>query len=182
VPVDELYARLGRRPLTEPGRREPGLLGQLLSFGVIGALSTIAYALLYLLLVHLMPAQAANFGALLITAIANTAANRRFTFGVRGRARVATHHAQALVVFGLAWLITAGSLAALNTWAPGASAWVEVAVLTAANIVATLLRFVLLRGWVFRRRSAQNTHFSYQPRQTIPLPSTPTVDQKASRR
>jgi len=28
---------------------------------------------------------------------------------------------------------------------------IEVAVLIAANLVATALRFVLLRGWVFRR-------------------------------
>ncbi|GAA4168813.1 bifunctional glycosyltransferase family 2/GtrA family protein [Gryllotalpicola koreensis] len=155
LPVDELYARLGRQPLSAEAGHRQGLLMQLLSFGLIGGLSTVAYAVLYLVLAHAMPAQAANFVALLVTAIANTAANRRFTFGVRGRSHAATHHAQGLVVFGIAWLITSGSLLGLHAWYPRATAGVEVVTLTAANVVATLLRFVLLRWWVFRRGSSQ---------------------------
>ncbi|HEY0246744.1 MAG TPA: bifunctional glycosyltransferase family 2/GtrA family protein [Gryllotalpicola sp.] len=151
LPVDELYARFGRQPLGAPAAARQGLLVQLLSFGLIGGLSTVAYAVLYLVLAHTMPAQLANFVALLVTAIANTAANRRFTFGVRGRSRAATHHAQGLVVFGVAWLITSGSLFGLNVWYPHAGHGAEVVVLTAANVVATLVRFVLLRWWVFRR-------------------------------
>ena len=50
----------------------------------IGVLSTIAYALLYLALVPLIGALGANAAALAITAVANTAANRRLTFGVKG--------------------------------------------------------------------------------------------------
>src|SRR4030095_5647007 len=47
----------------------------------IGVLSTIAYALLYLGLVPVLGALGANAAALAITAVANTAANRRLTFG-----------------------------------------------------------------------------------------------------
>ena len=47
----------------------------------------LAYLLLFLLLRGLAGAQGANLVALLVTAVANTAANRRFTFGVRGRDR-----------------------------------------------------------------------------------------------
>ena len=57
---------------------------QLVSFALIGAASTLAYAVLYLALRQAMPAQAANALSLLLTAVANTAANRRLTFGVRG--------------------------------------------------------------------------------------------------
>src|SRR4051794_37112617 len=46
----------------------------------IGVLSTIAYALLYLGLARLLGALGANAAALAITAVANTAANRRLTF------------------------------------------------------------------------------------------------------
>ena len=56
----------------------------------------------------------ANVVALLLTAIANTAANRAYTFGVRGRARVVRHQGQGLAVFALAWALTSGSLAALH--------------------------------------------------------------------
>ena len=41
-------------------------------------------------------AQAANVVALLVTAVLNTAANRAFTFGVRGRGRAPRHQAQGL--------------------------------------------------------------------------------------
>ena len=142
-------------PLTSDGAfaatpARAGLVGQLARFAVVGVLSTLAYALLYLVLAGPFGAQVANVVALLLTAIGNTAANRAYTFGVRGRARVVRHHGQGLAVFALAWALTSGSLAALHALAPGASRLVELVVLCAANLVATALRFVLLRGWVFR--------------------------------
>ncbi len=55
-------------------------------------------------------------------------------------------------MFGIAWAITAGSLVLLHTTVPGASHGAEVLVLTGANLVATLVRFVLFKAWVFRTR------------------------------
>ncbi|MDQ4215599.1 bifunctional glycosyltransferase family 2/GtrA family protein [Microbacterium capsulatum] len=150
IPVDDIYREIGRHPYAQP---TVPLFAQLVRFGVIGVLSTVAYALAYLLFQLAMPAQAANFLALLVTAIANTAANRRFTFGIRGRSGAAAHHLQGLVVFGMAWLLTSGSLVLLHATDPHPGAFVEVGVLTVANLVATLLRFVLLRVWVFRDRA-----------------------------
>ncbi|MFJ8895632.1 glycosyltransferase [Leifsonia sp. NPDC102414] len=148
IPLESVYAELGRRPFDPP--RPPSFFGQVVRFGVVGVLSTAAYAVLYLLLQGLIPAQLANFAALLITTIANTGANRRFTFGVRGRSGAVRHQFQGLIVFGVAWGMTAGSLAVLHLSAPGAGARAELIVLTVANLVATLVRFVLLRLWVFR--------------------------------
>jgi putative flippase GtrA len=119
-------------------------------FAVIGATSTLAYLVLYAVLRDAVAAQIANAVALLVTAIANTAANRRFTFAIRGRPRIVTHQVQSLVVFGLALGLTAGSLALLQALDPRSSRGVELAVLTAANLIATVLRFLLLRVWVFR--------------------------------
>ena len=45
----------------------------------------------------------ANALSLLVTAVANTAANRRLTFGVRGAAGRLRHQGQGLAVFALAW-------------------------------------------------------------------------------
>ena len=59
--------------------------GPIATFMGIGVLSTIAYALLYLGLAPLLGALGANAAALAITAVANTAANRRLTFGVTGQ-------------------------------------------------------------------------------------------------
>lgn len=157
IPVEAVYAELGRRPFAPP--RPPSFFGQVVRFAIVGVLSTAAYALLYLLLSGVLGGQVANFAALLLTAVANTGANRRFTFGVRGRPGMVRHQFQGLVVFGIAWALTSGSLAVLHATAPGASARAELIVLTAANLFATLLRFGLLRLWVFRsaRRAAAGT-------------------------
>jgi putative flippase GtrA len=142
----------GRVPLPPFRGHAPSFAAQVLRFGVVGIASTAAYLLLYLVLRVAMPAQAANALALLATAIANTAANRRLTFAIRGRARAVTHQAQGLLVFGLALGVTSGSLTLLHALAGRPAKSDEIAVLVGANLLATVLRFVLLRGWVFRER------------------------------
>jgi hypothetical protein len=80
LPLTEVRAQLGRQPLRDPAAAPevpPGLLRQLVRFGFIGVLSTLAYLVLFVLARGFMGAQAANFGALAVTAMANTAANRR---------------------------------------------------------------------------------------------------------
>ncbi|MFI2559891.1 bifunctional glycosyltransferase family 2/GtrA family protein [Nocardia farcinica] len=151
LPLDELRAAIGREPLV-PGV-PLGMVGQVVRFAIIGVLSTLAYMLLYLVLQPVAGAQGANFLALLLTAIANTAANRAFTFGVRGPGRVLTHQFQGLLIFGFGLLVTSGSLFALHRWAPAAPVHVELVVLVTANLVATLARFLGLR-WVFRNPPA----------------------------
>ncbi|MGH7290577.1 MAG: dolichyl-phosphate beta-glucosyltransferase, partial [Myxococcota bacterium] len=70
LPLCELQAALGREPLV-PGVPK-GMVGQLVRFGIVGVASTLAYALLYLVLHPALGAQAANLVALLVTAVANT--------------------------------------------------------------------------------------------------------------
>jgi putative flippase GtrA len=123
------------------------LLLQVVSFAAVGIASTIAYVLLYLLLRGVMPAQPANVLSLLVTAVANTAANRRLTFGISGRLNAARHQVKGLIAFGIGLALTSGALAALNHPSRG----LEVSVLVAANLVATVIRFVLYRTWVFRK-------------------------------
>jgi len=126
------------------------LISQFARFLVIGVASTGVYVLLYLLLRGVLGAQPANAASLLITAVANTAANRRFTFGIRGRTRAARHQVLGLIAFGINLALTAGALDALHAVFPHASRAAEVAVLILANLIATVVRFGLYRGWVFR--------------------------------
>ncbi|NED30795.1 GtrA family protein, partial [Streptomyces anulatus] len=86
------------------------------------------------------------------SAVANTAANRRLTFGVRGRGGAVRHQAQGLVVFAIGLALTSGSLAALGAASGAPSHGTELAVLITANLAATVLRFLLLRAWVFPER------------------------------
>jgi putative flippase GtrA len=143
LPLRELQASLGREPLV-PGV-PPGMVGQLVRFAIVGIVSTLAYALLYLVLHATMGAQAANLVALLLTAIANTTANRAFTFGVRGRTGVARHQVHGLLVFAFGLAITSGSLFVLHRFDPTVGKEFELSVLVVANLVATSVRFVALR-------------------------------------
>jgi putative flippase GtrA len=154
LPLAELRGQLGRNPDPVPGV-PTGLPGQLVRFAAIGVASTLAYALLFLLMRDPVGAYAANLLALVITAVGNTAANRRLTFGVRGSTGAATHQLQGLMVFALGLALTSGALAALHTWLPAASQAVELLVLIVANAVATLLRFVAYRSWIFRTHTAR---------------------------
>jgi putative flippase GtrA len=150
LPLHELRTAAGRDDVAVAGvpRR---LAGQAVRFATIGVLSTLAYLLLFVLARPSMGAQTANLLALLVTAIGNTAANRRYTFGVRNGSAL-RHQAQGLVVFALGLALTSTSLwlLALATASPPRA--VEVAVLIIANLLATALRFVLLRAWVFRSK------------------------------
>ena len=133
--------------LRGPGPGARGLPLQIARFTVIGVASTIAYVALFLLFRLAMPAQAANVVSLLLTAVANTAANRRLTFGISGRSNAARHQVKGLIAFGLGLALTSGSLAVLGH----AGRLTEICVLLAANLVATVIRFLLYRYWVFGR-------------------------------
>lgn len=119
---------------------------------MVGVLSTLFYLLLYSGFRSFSGSQIANALALLVSAVANTAANRRLTFGVRGRGSAVRHQAQGLVVFGIGLALTSGSLAALNAATSSPAHSTELAVLIAANLAATVLRFLLFRAWVFPDR------------------------------
>ena len=151
----------------DPGATGSGPAGrgriasQLARFAVIGAASTGAYVLLYLLLRGVLAPQPANAVSLLATAVANTAANRRFTFGIRGRTRAARHQVLGLVAFGIGLALTSGALDALHALFPHASRGVEVAVLVLANLIATIVRFALYRGLVFRDQPNDKERISH---------------------
>ena len=122
---------------------------QVARFAVIGVASTIAYVVLFLLLRGVISAQAANVVSLRVTAVANTAANRRLTFGISGRSNAARHQVKGLIAFGIGLALTSGALAVLNSGTARHGRVTEVLVLIAANLVATVIRFLMYRHWVF---------------------------------
>ncbi|GLZ37361.1 sugar translocase [Actinokineospora sp. NBRC 105648] len=151
LPITELRAQLGRGAISsDPPGVPSGLLRQVVRFAAVGVVSTLAYLLLFVLLRGQVGPQPANLVALLVTAVGNTAANRRLTFGVRGSDGAARHQFQGLLVFALGLGLTSGALALLHGMTSPARA-TELVVLVGANLLATVLRFLLLRGWVFRR-------------------------------
>jgi putative flippase GtrA len=141
----------GLHGLRQAAPRSTGLT-QLIRFCLIGFVSTAAYAGLYWLLRERWSAPLSNAVALVLTGVANTAANRRLTFGVRGRRWLGRDHLGGLTALAVALMTTSGAIAVLHALAPDTSRLVELAVLTTANVVATITRFLLLRAWIHHPR------------------------------
>lgn len=141
--VDRTFRRTARTALATPLAR----------FLLVGVASTLAYALLFLALAAPLGSSLASATALAITAVANTAANRRLTFGVRGRENRLRQQAAGLVVFTLTLALTTGSLDLLHRLDRHASSTVELSALLAGTLAATVTRYAALRSWVFRRPS-----------------------------
>lgn len=119
---------------------------QFLRFAAIGAACGLTHVVLFLAFRTVMPALAANALGLFLTAVLNTAANRRFTFGVRGRRNALRHQFEGGLTFLLSLACTSASLLLVDSELSYAA---ELAVLLAGDAVATLIRFTLLRHWVF---------------------------------
>jgi putative flippase GtrA len=133
-------------------RRLPPVVGQLLWYTAIGAVMTLAYLGLYAVLRNVLAPQPANVVAWVATAVADTAANRRLTFGITGRSGAVRAQGEGLAVFLLGLAITSGSLALLDRLVAQPGRPLELAVLLGANLGAGLVRFVLLKVWVFSPR------------------------------
>jgi putative flippase GtrA len=173
LPLTTLRQRFGRLPLPGVASASPSTRRQLVVFAVIGSLSALAYLLLFLLLRDVGTAQEANLGALLVTTFGNTTANRRWTFGVCGRAGAGRAQLQGLLIFAIGLALTSGALAVLRAAVPAASRVVEIGVLVTATALATVLRFALFRFWVFRldrSSEAASPQAALSPR-TVSAPS-----------
>jgi putative flippase GtrA len=144
LPLQELTSSFGRAPASN------GLAGQLFRFSAVGVLSTLAYVALFLGLSGPFGAQGANVAALALSTIGNTALNRHFTFGVKGWANMTQHQLQASVVFLLALALTSTTLFTAHGIFGDPGRLTELGLLVVANGAATLVRFLMLRRWVFR--------------------------------
>jgi putative flippase GtrA len=136
-------------------------------FMAVGVASTLAYAVLYVLLRGVLAAGAANAVALALTAVGNTAANRRLTFGVRGRAGLVRQHAMGAFVFLITLGLTSGALAVLHALVAHPSRLVEAAVLVVASTCATVTRYIGLRSWVFAGQSRGRASVELQPVENV---------------
>ncbi|MBT2595761.1 GtrA family protein [Arthrobacter sp. ISL-72] len=142
-----------RRPATKHYRgilRFPAVR-QLLRFTGVGIVCTVTSLALYALLRPWLGPQPANAAALIITSLMNTALNRRLTFKIAGRGKIAKDHFSGLVVIVIALVLTGGSLGVLHWFNPDAGMSNELLTTTLSGFLATAVRFVLLRHWIFRR-------------------------------
>ncbi|MEU6644700.1 bifunctional glycosyltransferase family 2/GtrA family protein [Saccharomonospora sp. NPDC046836] len=136
-------------------RSEGALSWEVVSFAVIGVISTVANLALYGLFRTWWPVLVANLAALVLTTLFNTEANRRFTFAAANKARGAAH-LQGFVVFGLYYAFTSAALLVLHQIDPSPARALELVVLFVTSMLGTAGRFVLLRSWVFRKAKGED--------------------------
>jgi putative flippase GtrA len=146
----ELRRDLGveREPLPR-APLDPRLGSQLIRFASIGVVSTAVFGLLFAVLASELGPVLADVVALVGCAAANTAANRRLTFALRGSAGRARHHLGGLLIGVLPLVASLVAIGALGLAGVTSTASLLV-VLTLLSGACALGRFVLLRRWVFQ--------------------------------
>lgn len=132
---------LSRPPLSDDMGR------QMVSFAAVGAASTVASLAIYLGTRNALAAAPAAGIAYGLVTLVNSWANRRFTFGHRGRADRGRHVLRAGVaaIFGVVSSMLVALLASDHYVR-------ESLALITLWLALSILRFALLRAWVFRAR------------------------------
>ncbi len=120
---------------------------------VAGVAATGLQAVLFLALQPVLGAQPANLVALAITTVGNTEFHRRVTFATR-KYHAGKRHFQDLVTFAFYAAYGSIVLASLDAMITEPTALEQTGVLLAASVVGGIVRFAVLRWWVFERRSA----------------------------
>ena len=120
---------------------------QLVLFAKIGVVSTLVSLVLFLMLRGSVGPVWANLIAVGATAVGNTWANRRYTFGHRDSRQRGRHYMGGVAISLAGLLLTSLALTAVT----GSIA--QVVVLLASWSITTVARFGLLRNWVFRARA-----------------------------
>jgi len=148
--VAKTFIRGGGRvdlgPLSRPGLSDD-MGRQLVSFGVVGASSTVASLGIYLGTRGALDAAPAAGLAYGVVTLVNSWANRRFTFGHRGRADRGSH----LLRLAVAAAVGVASSVAVAHWTSDHLVRESLALVGLWLMLATI-RFALLRAWVFRSR------------------------------
>ena len=148
--------RLMRRPsgaaLSQSRLADNQLAGQAARFVSIGIVSTLLFAMLLVLLSPALGIVAADIIALLVCSIANTSANRRLTFAARGRVDRRRHYGIGIALGFLPIVLTLTMLVLLHA-ADVSSTVVTICALTVTSGATAVLRFVLLRRWLFGPRT-----------------------------
>ncbi len=152
---------LGR--LLDDDRLRPGTVvrhdqvfaDELLRFAGVGVVSTAVYLALVVLLHETFGIYLANALAIVACSLGNTAVHRRLT---RRPGTGAAHRRQATVGAALMVVSMVGTTAALAaTRAVGLDALLpEMVALTVGNLAAAVIRFGILRTWVFRPSFGSN--------------------------
>ena len=130
------------RQLTLPGRRT------LLVYATVGLASNLTYLALYRALEPVLAPLTANLLALLVTTAGNTAAHRRYTFGIRDRSRILISQLGGFAGMSISLAVSTVALAALDALDSQPSTLLALTTLWVATALAAWLRFGPLRNQI----------------------------------
>lgn len=135
----------------EPAGRVP-LLRQIASFAVVGGLATLAFFAVYNGMRLLANPFTSNAVAIVVSSLLNFTMNRRFTFGWHGWRRWMRQLAEFSAVLAVTLGASSAGLAALFTIHPDPGIVEENVAVVVASGALFVVRFWLLRLWVFDHR------------------------------
>jgi putative flippase GtrA len=121
-------------------RPQPGPAGRVAHLAGIGAVSTLAFALLFALLYGQLGAVGADLVALVFCSTGNLAANRRYTFRSRGPVGRGRYYARGVGLALLPVASTLGGLALISALGAGGLV-LDLVVLTLANLSSSAVRW-----------------------------------------
>jgi len=122
---------------------------ELARFAGVGVVSTVVYAVLFLLLRPVAGVVGANLCALALCTVGNTAAHGRVTFGARPPVGPRAQLAGSAVLFVTTAALTTAALGvALLIGGPAVGP--QVLAIVVGTALAALVRFAVLKAWLFR--------------------------------
>jgi putative flippase GtrA len=129
-------------------RLDGEVVRQLARYAVVGVLGTAVSAVLYVVFRTWWDTVPANLAAIVLSTIASTEANRRFTFGgaVVDRTREYLQNGGTVTFYAF---YSSAILLLLDQVVGDPTALQESLVVAGASVVGGLVRFVVLRNWVF---------------------------------
>ena len=145
--------RLGRATAVRDVTPQDVTAEPLLRFAGVGVISTLGHLSLLLGLRPLVGVMGANAVALALCTLLNTAVHRELTRNMHGGSTKARFSVIVSGLFLISLALTSTALVAAQAAIPGSLALALLAV-TGANAVASVIRFAILRAWVFRPESA----------------------------
>jgi putative flippase GtrA len=158
--------RMSHGRALRPGRRTPPPGGtdqvagdQLMRFAGVGLISTLGYLFLFVAWRPLAGTFGANTLALAICTLFNTAVHKELSRGADGQPRRGRFVAVVAGLFAISLSLTTLALVAAHLLSASSLPLALVAV-TVANAAAAVLRFAILRAWVFRPEAVTLSHSS----------------------
>lgn len=140
-------------------RPDARVVRQLARYGVLGVLGTAVSALLYLVFRTWWDAVPANLAALVLSTVASTEANRRFTFpGMAADRR--REYVQNAGTVGFYAVYSTLVLLVLATVVDDPTSLQESVAVAVASVFGGAVRFLLLRHWVFAGPGGSGLHTS----------------------